>query len=165
MSWDDCVGNKGAWNTLVWFGALIAMATQLRALGLVQIFSNAVSGAVSSLGLAWQPSFALLTLVYFYSHYFFASNIAHVSAMYAAFLAVAVSVGTPPLLAALSLAFFSDMMGTLTQYGMSHGPLYFAAGYVRLPQWLAMGLAVSVVNIAVFAVIGGAWWRFLGIWV
>lgn len=43
-------------------------------------------------------------------------------------------------------------------------PMYFGAGYVPLPKWLGMGFAISVLNIAVFAVVGGAWWRFLGIW-
>lgn len=60
MTWDSCLANKGAWNTLVWFGALIAMATQLRSLGLIQLFSEGVSSAVSGMGLPWQPSFAIL---------------------------------------------------------------------------------------------------------
>ena len=33
-----------------------------------------VVNMVSSMGLAWQPAFGLITLLYFYSHYFFASG-------------------------------------------------------------------------------------------
>lgn len=73
---------------------------------------------MSALGLGWQPSFAILLLVYFYSHYFFASNVAHVSAMYSAFLAVMVAAGAPPMLAALVLAFFSNTMGAISTWGM-----------------------------------------------
>ena len=56
-------------------------------------------------GASWTVAFPVLCLVYFYSHYLFASQTAHVSSMYAAFLAVSVAVGTPPLLAALVLGF------------------------------------------------------------
>ncbi|GMH40105.1 hypothetical protein BSKO_08009 [Bryopsis sp. KO-2023] len=164
LSWDECLSNKNAWNTMAWFAILIGMATQLRNLGVIGVFSDWVAGGVGSLGLSWQPSFIILVLVYFYSHYFFASNIAHVSAMYAAFLSVAIATGAPPMFAALVFAFFSNMMGTLTQYGMSHAPMYFGEGYVSLRKWLTVGFLVSVVNIVVWILVGSVWWRMLGLW-
>lgn len=36
LSWDDCLGNKSAWNTFTWFAAVIAFATQLKSLGFVR---------------------------------------------------------------------------------------------------------------------------------
>lgn len=132
--------------------------------GVISVFSNSVAEAVGSLGWTWQPSFAILVLLYFYSHYCFASNIAHVSAMYAAFLSVAIATGSPPMFAALVFAFFSNMMGTLTHYGMSHGPMYYAEGFVPLKKWLSVGFLVSVVNITIWALVGGAWWKVLGLW-
>ena len=68
--------------------------------------------------------------MYFYSHYFFASITAHVSAMYALFLAVALALGTPPLLAARVLAFFSNLMASLTHYGTAPAPILFGGGHV-----------------------------------
>lgn len=59
-------------------------------------------------------AFLVLSLTYFYIHCFFASNTAHISSMYAPFLAMALSVGTPPLLAALVLAFFSSLYSSVT---------------------------------------------------
>ena len=73
-------------------------------------------------GYGWVSAFLGLSLVYFYSHYFFASNTAHVSAMYAPFLGVALVVGTPPLLAALVLGFFSNLFSSMTHYGTGPGP-------------------------------------------
>ena len=58
---------------------------------------------VSSYGLPWQNSFAIIVLLYFYSHYLFASGAAHIGAMYTAFLSVAIACGTPGLLAAVAL--------------------------------------------------------------
>jgi len=95
-------------------------------------------------GLAWQPAFLVLALVYFASHYFFASNTAHVSAMYAAFLATAIALGTPVLLAALVFGFLSSLFGGLTQYGSGPAPVLFGAGYVPLgPRGAAGGAMVA----------------------
>jgi di/tricarboxylate transporter len=55
------------------------------------------------MGLSWQPAFGVILVLYFYSHYFFASGAAHIGAMYTAFLAVARACGTPAMLAALAL--------------------------------------------------------------
>ena len=62
-----------------------------------------VVNVVSSYGLSWQSSFGIIVLLYFYSHYLFASGAAHIGAMYTAFLSVAVACGTPGLLAAVAL--------------------------------------------------------------
>ena len=58
---------------------------------------------MSSYGLSWQSSFGIIVLLYFYSHYLFASGAAHIGAMYTAFLSVAIACGTPGLLAAVAL--------------------------------------------------------------
>jgi divalent anion:Na+ symporter, DASS family len=112
----------------------------------------------------WVMAFGILSLVYFYSHYFFASNTAHVSSMYAAFLAVAIAVGTPPVLAALVLAFFSNLFSSMTHYGTGPAPVYFGYGYVTMNDWWRLGFIVSVVNIVIWAVVGGVWWKVLGLW-
>jgi hypothetical protein len=65
---------------------------------------------VSSYGLAWQQSFVIIVLLYFYSHYLFASGAAHIGAMYTAFLSVAIACGTPGLLAAVALGQVGDLV-------------------------------------------------------
>jgi hypothetical protein len=71
--------------------------------GFIPWFSSSVVDIVSGLGLTWQPAFGIILVLYFYSHYFFASGAAHIGAMYTAFLAVARACGTPAMLAALAL--------------------------------------------------------------
>jgi hypothetical protein len=71
--------------------------------GFIPWFSSSVVNVVSGLGLTWQPAFGIILVLYFYSHYFFASGAAHIGAMYTAFLAVARACGTPAMLAALAL--------------------------------------------------------------
>ncbi len=162
LTWGDVLRETGAWDTLVWFAALVMMASQLTDMGLIPWFSEAMGDAFGGLG--WRPAFLGLSLVYFYSHYLFASNTAHVSAMYAPFLGVALAVGTPPVLAALVLAFFSNLFSSMTHYGTGPAPVLFGAGYVELVDWWRIGLVVSFVNIAIWLGVGGLWWKVLGMW-
>ena len=162
LTWEDILNEKGAWNTLIWFSALVMMATFLNSLGLIPWFSNWVASKME--GIPWGIAFLILSLVYFYSHYMFASNTAHVSSMYAAFLAVAIAVGTPPLLAALVLAFFSNLFSSMTHYGTGPAPILFGSGYVALNTWWKFGFLISVVNIIIWLGVGGLWWKVIGIW-
>ncbi len=162
LSWEDVLNEKGAWNTFIWLSALVMMASYLSKLGLIAWFSDSVSGLFTGVG--WLPAFVMLSLIYFYSHYFFASNTAHISAMYAAFLGVAVGVGAPPVLAALVLGFFSNLFSSMTHYSTGPAPVFFGAGYVALSDWWKLGAIISVVNITIWLGFGGLWWKILGIW-
>ena len=162
LTWDDLSHDHEAWNTFVWFAALVMMATYLGEFGLTTWFSGQVAPLFAGVG--WVPGFLGLILVYFYSHYFFASITAHVSAMYAPFLAVAPALGAPPLLAALVLALFSNLMASLTHYGTAPAPILFGSGHVTLGAWWRVGALVSVVNIAIWLGVGAAWWKTLGLW-
>ena len=109
ITWKECLAEGPAWDTLTWFAALIAMASYLNKFGLIPWFSASVVNVVSAAGLAWQPAFVVVVLLYFYSHYMFASGAAHIGAMYTAFLSVLVACGAPPLVSALVLGIFSNI--------------------------------------------------------
>ncbi|KAI0525000.1 hypothetical protein KFK09_004390 [Dendrobium nobile] len=164
VTWKECLGEAVAWDTLTWFAALIAMASYLNKYGLISWFSQTVVKFVGGLGLSWQLSFGILVLLYFYSHYFFASGAAHIGAMFTAFLSVASALGTPPLFAAMVLSFFSNLMGGLTHYGIGSAPVFYGANYVPLAKWWGYGFLISVVNIIIWLGIGGIWWKTIGLW-
>ncbi len=162
LTWDDVKKEQGAWDTLTWFAAVVMMATYLDKLGLVSWFGQLIKASVS--GMPWVLSSIILLLVYFYAHYFFASNTAHISAMFAAFLVVMVTAGAPPMLSALLLAFFSNLFAATTHYGSGVSPVFFGSGYVTQTKWWTLGLVVSIVDIIIWLVIGGIWWKILGLW-
>jgi DASS family divalent anion:Na+ symporter len=162
LTWKDVLDERGAWNTFIWLSALVMMASNLSRLGLIPWFSQTIGGLFEGVG--WLPAFLALALIYFYSHYFFASNTAHVSSMYAPFLGVAVVLGAPPLLAALVLGFFSNLFSSMTHYSTGPAPVLFGSGYVKLIDWWKLGALVSVVNVVIWLGIGGCWWKFLGLW-
>jgi DASS family divalent anion:Na+ symporter len=42
--------------------------------------------------------------------------------------------------------------------------VYFGAGYVDLPTTFKLGGVLGVVNLLIWGVIGGAWWKFIGLY-
>lgn len=164
LSWEDVLKHKGAWDTVVWFSALVMMASFLGKLGLIGWLSQTVGNGIDRMGMSWVGGTILLTLIYLYSHYFFASTTAHVTAMFAAFFAAGIALGAPPALLGLILAFSSSLMMSLTHYGTGTAPIIFGSGYVTLGEWWKAGWVMSVINLLIWIVIGGAWWKLLGYW-
>ena len=95
MSWKNIVAETTAWDTMFWFAVLVMMANALNKYGAITWISTHISSSVG--GFSWPIAFTILVLVYFYTRYFFASAMAHISAMYLAFVAAAIAVGTPPI--------------------------------------------------------------------
>ncbi len=71
IDWKDILEEKGAWDTMVWMGSLVALADYLSKLGFIPWFADLVSASI--VGIPWIPAFGILLLIYVYSHYAFAS--------------------------------------------------------------------------------------------
>ncbi len=164
LTWDDVLKEKGAWDTIVWFAALVMMATFLNKLGLIKWFSDLMGQQIQGMGLSWVVGCALLALVYIYSHYMFASGTAHVTAMLGAFYAVGVHLGAPPMLFALVLAASTGIMMSLTHYASGSSPVIYNSGYTTMGEWWIAGFVMSAVEILIFCTIGITWWKMLGYW-
>jgi len=162
IDWKDVLNENGAWDTVVWMGVLVGMAGQLSSKGFIPWFAKTVGASMA--GLSWPVALGLLMIVYIYSQYGFASMTAHVAAMYAAFLAVAVGLGAPGYLSALLLAFSGCLCYSLTQYSAGPGPIFYNAGFVGLPTWWRIGFLTSLLHIVIWAGTGPFWWKFLGLW-
>jgi DASS family divalent anion:Na+ symporter len=162
LNWQDVLGEKGAWDALIWFGGLVMMATGLNQLGLMKWITAAVGSSVT--GVAWLPALIILLVFYFYSHYGFASCSAHVSAMFIPLLTVALAAKVPPYLAVLSMGLFSGIYAGTTHYGTGPSPIYYNSGYVDLGTWWKLGLIISFVNIAIWLGVGLPWMKVLGLW-
>lgn len=160
LTWEDIKSEKGAWDTIVWFSVLVMMASSLNELGFIGWFSNLVKVQIGDL--SWQIAFPVIILVYFFSHYLFASATAHVAAMYAALLGVGVSLGIPGLLLAFMLGFIGSLYGTLTHYGHGPAPVFFGSGYVDLKSWWLRGLETGLILLLIYMTIGGLWMKIIG---
>ncbi len=160
LTWEDVKSEKGAWDTIVWFAVLVMMASSLNELGFIGWFSELIKTEIG--GLSWQYAFPAIILVYFFSHYIFASATAHVAAMYAALLGVGVSLGIPPMLLAMMLGFMGSIYGVLTHYGHGPAPVFFGSGFVDLKDWWIRGLEIGIVLLIIYMGIGGLWMKVIG---
>ncbi|SEN84335.1 divalent anion:Na+ symporter, DASS family [Duganella sp. CF517] len=166
LDWDDVLSEKSAWDTLIWFGALVMLAEQLNKLGVIGWAALAMKDAIVASGMGWFPTAGVLLLAFVFSHYLFASTTAHISAMLFAFM----SVGAQLLPAGYLVPFLlmmtagSAIMMTLTHYATGTSPIIFGSGYVTMGNWWRVGFVMCVLELAIFAVIGGAWWKMLGFW-
>ena len=166
LDWDDVLSEKSAWDTLVWFGALVMLAEQLNKLGVISWFSAGMKDAIVASGMGWLSVASVLVLAFVFSHYMFASTTAHISAMMFAFLLV----GTQLIPADYTVPFMlmmtagSSIMMTLTHYATGTSPIIFGSGFVTMGTWWKVGAVMCVLELLVFAVVGTAWWKLLGYW-
>jgi len=72
--------------------------------------------------------------------------------------------GPPPLVAAMSLAYFSSIDASLTHYGTGSAPIFFGGGYVSQGTWWRVGFIVSLVQVTLWLGVGMLWWKVLGWW-
>ncbi|SCC18859.1 DASS family sodium-coupled anion symporter [Gilliamella intestini] len=165
LSWDDIKGEKAAWDTLIWFAALLMMADQVDKLGVTKWLGDTIGGAVQGyLGQSsWVFVIIALSVAYVYLHYFFASGNAHISALFQVFLLVAIALGVPQLIAIFSLVICTNYFGSITQFANARNPLLFAEGFVPVKTWWKVGFICSVVNLVIVFTVGISWWKIIGL--
>lgn len=161
LSFEDVLKEQNAWHTYLWLATLLMMSSFLSEFGLMTWFSAHVHTMVGDMH--WVMALGVITLVYFYSHYAFASMTAHITSMFAAFAIVAIAAGAPPVTTVLLLAFMSSLCAGITHYGTGTGPVYFGAEYIKIKDWWRVGAFVSVVNIIIWVGVGSIWWKILGL--
>lgn len=162
LSWADCLAYTAAWDTLIWFTVLISMSLGLQSLGVIDAFSGYAGSQLDALGLPWPALFAALHLTYFLAHYMFASQTAHVGALFAAFCSLMISSGVPPQLAAMSLAFNVNLFGSLTHYASGQAAVYYGSGFLKTKDVFVQGAACAVMSLLLWGSVGMLWWSFLG---
>jgi DASS family divalent anion:Na+ symporter len=162
MTWSEALGERNAWDVFVWYGGLLTMGDVLNKTG----STGALAAWVGSwfVGWTWLPVLMATIVFYFYAHYAFASITAHMLAMFPPFVVMLIGAGVPAALAVYALACLANLTAGLTHYGTTTAPIVFAEGYVSQRDWWRVGFVISVANIAIWATIGFAWWKFLGFW-
>ena len=162
LRWDGIVAERAAWDVFIWYGGLLKMGELLNATGVPTAFATGVGAMLGGLG--WFPVLVLVLLLYFWTHYAFASITSHMLALFPPFATLLIGVGVPPTLAVYSLMCLTNLPAGLTHYGTTTGPILFSQGYVSLKEWWTAGAVVGAANLAIWLTVGLAWWRVLGFW-
>jgi DASS family divalent anion:Na+ symporter len=162
LSWEDVLRERTGWDIFLWYGGLLQLGKSLNATGVTVELAKGLGGMLD--GFRWPVVFGVTLLLYFYSHYGFASITAHLLAMYPAFLAVLAAKGAPLGLIVYGFACFTNLSAGLTTYGTTPAPMFYAQGYVSFADWWRIGFVVSLVNITIWALAGFSWWKLIGVW-
>jgi len=152
ISWDDVLNNKQAWNVLVWFATLVALASGLQTIGFTQWIGQGAAQLFA--GQSATTVMILLVVVFFVSHYLFASVTAHVAAMMPVILAAGVAVpGMNITVLSLMLLYALGLMGIITPYGTGPSPIYFGSNYVDKKSFWLLGLIFGAIYLAVLLLV------------
>ena len=156
VTWEDITANKAAWNTLAWFATLVALADGLNKVGFVKWFADGV--AANMVGYPPFTAMVVLVLVFYFTHYLFASITAHVTALLPVMLAVGTTVpGLDMAQFSLLLCLTLGIMGMLTPYATGPSPVYYGSGYLPSKDYWILGGVFGVLFIAAFLLIGLPW--------
>ena len=162
LRWDGIVAERAAWDVFIWYGGLLKMGELLNATGVPTAFATAVGATLGGIG--WFAVLVLVLVLYFVTHYAFASITSHMLALFPPFATLLIGVGVPPTLAVYSLMCLTNLPAGLTHYGTTTGPILFSQGYVTLGEWWRTGAIVGAANLVVWLTVGLLWWRLLGFW-
>jgi citrate:succinate antiporter/L-tartrate/succinate antiporter len=153
VDWDDVLGHKGAWNVLVWFATLVALADGLSRVGFVDWVARSFAARLT--GIPPLAAMTLLVAFFFFVHYMFASLTAHTAAVLPVVLATGMAVpGLPVDVFALLLVYSLGLMGVLSPYATGPAPVYYASGYVSRRTFWTLGLVFGVTYLATLLAIG-----------
>ncbi len=153
VSWDDVLSNTPAWNVLIWFATLVALANGLAHVGFAAWLGTRVAAFLY--GFPPVAVMVILVLALVVTHYLFASVTAHVMAMLPLFLAAGAAVpGMNVPVLTLLLAYALGIMGILTPYATGPSPIYFASGYIPRKDFWLLGLICGALFVFLLLVLG-----------
>ncbi len=153
ITWNDLLEYRQAWNMLIWFGTLVALADGLKIVGFLKWFATATSGLMQGLPIIWIV--ILLVAIYYLVHYMFASLTAHATALLPVFLAAAVAVPDMPLkLVSMLLCYTSGISCMLTPYASGPSAIYYGSGYIERKDFWRMGFLFGIIFLGLFLCLG-----------
>ena len=156
VTWDDIIKNAPAWNTLAWFATLVALADGLNKVGFVKWFADSVGAQMT--GFSPFAAMILLVLVFYFTHYLFASVTAHVTALLPVMLAVGATIpGIDMAQYSLLLCLTLGIMGILTPFATGPSPVYYGSGYLPSKDYWKLGAIFGLLFIGVMLVISLPW--------
>src|SRR5260370_39221086 len=114
LHWEDLLQEGAAWDMFIWYGGLVRLGRALSDAGVTREFAKAVGGLFP--GSSWIVLFAFALLIYFYTHYVYASITAPLVSMFTPFVVVLTANGASLGRMILAFACFTTSSAGLTNY-------------------------------------------------
>ncbi|MGP0064259.1 MAG: anion permease [Isosphaeraceae bacterium] len=153
LNWDEVVGNRAAWDTVIYFATLLTLADGLNRVGVVTWAAQGVSRQL--IGVSPMTALVVLVSFFFAVHYAFASLTAHTLVVFPALLAAGASFpGMPAKVFALVLAYSIGLMGVLTPYATGPAPVYFGSGFIPRRDFWLLGFVFGLIYLTALLGLG-----------
>ncbi len=161
-SWENMIKNHKAWDTLIWLGGLLTLATTLKDHG----FITWLTSYLQNMLIDFTPFmvFIFILMIYFYSMYLFSMLTAHIVALASAMMLIAAEINFAPIIMISCIAYFSNLSGCLTNYSTGPIIIYFGNGYLSTLKWFKIGFLISLYHLTIWLGIGSMWWKVIGWW-
>ena len=156
VHWDDLLGQKQAWNVLIWFATLLTMADGLARVGFVGWVAQRASGLLQPLPVGLVV--VAFVVLFFFAHYLFASLVAHTTALLPVVLAAALGLpGLPLPRLTLLLCYSIGLMGVLHPYATGPAVVYYGSGFISRRDFWLLGLVFGTIFLLVLVTVGNLW--------
>jgi DASS family divalent anion:Na+ symporter len=154
LSIKEAFSSYSTLNPVIMLGILISYVNCLVSSGAIEWFNGVISSCLS--GMNVDNAYYLLTIIYYFTHYFFSGEGGRIIALYSAFLTTGLALGIEPLKLGMTLAFFSSTSDVLAHYTCPASITMFSPGYISAGKWLTTGLIISLIMM-------GIWFTYVGI--
>jgi L-tartrate/succinate antiporter len=156
VTWDDVLGNKPAWNVLMWFATLVALADGLARVGFIGWVANVTATYLK--GVSPMAAMAGMVALYFFIHYMFANLTAQAVGTMPMILAAGIAIpGMPVRTFSLLMLYALGLMGIITPYACGAAPAYYASGYIARKDFWVKGFIFGMIFLGLLLGVGIPW--------
>lgn len=164
MSWTEVRQSKGAWDTLIWYGAVIGLSSQLSGAGFFKWLAEFLQVKFDFSKFHAIVLLLILMLGGLLIRYVFASASVFATSMVPVMYTIGLVGGVPAMPLAMLCAACVCLGGMLTNYSGASGPVLFGYGHVDMKTWWTLGGISALCSVAVFFLVGLPYWKLLGVW-
>ena len=152
VKWEDILGNKAAWNVLVWVATVVTLADGLNKVGFITWFAKVVS--VFLMGMSPVVMMAILVAIFFFIHYMFANITSHTAAVLPVIIAAGAALpGMPVKTFGMLLCYCLGIMGIITPYATGPAIVCYGTGYIPRKNFWTLGAIFGVIFLAALLII------------
>lgn len=164
IDWKNVLANNGAWNTLIWYGAIMGISGILSKAKFFVWLAKVVGDHMNFVGINQALVMGALLVISILVRYVFASMGAYVGAFIPVLFTLGLVAKVPPLPLVFLLGASSAYGCLLTHYGGAVGPVLFGTGYVPQKTWWEIGAVLVAFNFILYMTIGLGYWKLPGLW-
>ncbi len=163
LSFEKMATNRSIWNTLMWYGGIIGLATALNKFKFFAWCGKELQLLVDFSQFNHITLLILLVVIGTSCRYLFVSCGAYMASVIPIQFTIGLAAGLPAYDMFLVFLMCGVMGAILTHYANAAGPALYGAGYENVQVWLKLGIIFVAISYVIFAVIGVPYWMALGI--